>query len=107
VVTLAVVGTVAHIVAVRGYLSSVVVHVPAPSMRHLAWTAPRTGDTGLGGSGVGGSPAWMTHQLSVQPGPGAMWRAKDVAVGVGNDANHDHVPVHVSHYPEQSREEAR
>jgi len=36
-----------------------------------------------------------------------MWRAKDVAVGVGNDANHDHVPVHVSHYPEQSREEAR
>jgi hypothetical protein len=36
-----------------------------------------------------------------------MCRAKDVAVDVDNDGNHDHIPVHVAHYPEQGREEAR
>jgi hypothetical protein len=48
-----------------------------------------------------------THQLSAQPGPGAMCRAKDVGADVGNNTNHDHIPVHWSHYPERTRKEAR
>jgi transcriptional regulator with XRE-family HTH domain len=43
-------------------------------------------------------------QLSVQPGPGAICKAKDVGADVGNDANHDHVPVHGPHYPGRDQE---
>lgn len=107
-VSLAVVGTVTHVVVALACLVALVMHGSVcPSVSCLSWRAPRTGDTGLGGSGVGGQSRVWTHQLSVQPGPGAMCRAKDVAADVGNDANHDHVPVHVAHYSGRTRKETR
>lgn len=103
----AVVVTVTHVVVALACLVALVMHGPVcPSVWCLVWTAPGPGTPGLVEAGRGQSRVW-THQLSVQPGPGAMCRAKDVAADVGNDANHDHVPVHVAHYSGRTRKEAR
>lgn len=48
---------------------ALVMHVLMPVCAAFPWTAPRTGDTAQ--VEAGGGPA-LRHQLSVQPGPGAM-----------------------------------
>jgi hypothetical protein len=107
VVPLALVVIGMNIVGALVCLVALVMHVPyARLCGGVAWTAPRTGDTGQVAAGSGAVPRG-THQLSVQPGPGAMCRAKDVAADVGNDAKRDHVHVHQPHYSEQIRKEAR
>jgi hypothetical protein len=75
----ALVATMPVVVWVLPWVLALVMHVPCclSLLPVVAWTAPRTGDTGRGGSGVGGTPAGETHQLSVQPGPGAMARSQD------------------------------
>lgn len=106
-VSLAVVGTVRHVVVALACLVTLVMHVPyARLCRVLRGRHPGPGTPGLVAAGSGHSRVW-THQLSVQPGPGAMCRAKDVPADVGNDANHDHVPVHVADYSGRTRKEAR
>jgi hypothetical protein len=103
---LAMVRTVWHVVGVLGCLVALVMHVPyARLCCVLRGRHPGPGTPGVVEAGSGAVPR-RTHQLSVQSGPGAMCRAKDVAADVGNDANHDHVHVHVAHYPGRTRKEA-
>jgi hypothetical protein len=86
--------TVTMVMCAVGWLDALVFHVLSARLCGvLPWMAPRTADAGQVTAG-GGSPAGGTHQLSGQPGPGAMCRAKGVAADVGNDANYDHVHVH-------------
>lgn len=67
VYSLAVVLTVMHIVNALACVLTLVVHVPDPSMRRLAWTAPRTGDTGQVEAGSGAVPRDTPAQRSTRP----------------------------------------
>src|SRR5262245_36610175 len=74
------------VVGVLTRLVALVMHVPlCPSVRCLPWTAPKTGDT----EQVGAVPRG-THQLSAQPGTGAIAPVKSVGADVGGDAKRNH-----------------
>jgi hypothetical protein len=69
--------------------------------RHPGPGTPGVAEAGSGASRVG-------HTSSAcNPALGPWERAKGVAADVGNDANHDHVPVHVADYPGRTRKETR
>jgi hypothetical protein len=54
----------------------VVTHVAA-RLYGRSWTAPRTGDAGQVEAGSGSTPAYGSHELSIQPGPRALLTSQD------------------------------